>query len=226
MSRLQDLLKEQNEPDTPGERVYRDLLSDILTGVLTPGSRLSEPSLCEKYSVSRTPLRAAFQRLETLGLLDYIPNRGEFVRGLKEEEVSDMMVMRRDLETFAARLAARRATEEQISDLDDIFKYMVLYTKTNDVPKMISINKVFHCLVYEAANDVLLEKTLRTLQDFSGYCCSTNYFEPNYLNRVLREHRRIYEAIISKNEKAGAHAMRLHMNNTIRRSGITQDFRL
>lgn len=223
MSRLQELLKEQNEPDTVGERIYRDLLNDILTGVYPAGTRLSEPALCEKYAVSRTPLRSTFKRLETLGLLEYIPNRGEFVRGLTADEVSDMMLMRRDLETIAAGMAARRATEEQISDLDDIFKYMVLYTKTNDVPKMVSINKVFHCLIYEAAGDILLEKILRTLQDFSGYCCAPNYFEPNYLDRVLREHRRIYYAITSKNEKAGAHTMRLHMNNTIKRSGIPQD---
>jgi DNA-binding GntR family transcriptional regulator len=53
---------------------------DILSGKLTDGSKLTEQTICDKYKVSRTPVREALSKLEVEGLIENIPNRGAFIR--------------------------------------------------------------------------------------------------------------------------------------------------
>lgn len=53
-----------------GNRVYRDLVERIRSGELTPGSRLREEDIAAALGVSRTPVREAFARLQSRGLID------------------------------------------------------------------------------------------------------------------------------------------------------------
>ena len=218
MDILQQLEMEKNEPKALPDRIYDELLRDILTGRLRKGSRLNEAKICEAYKVSRTPIREAFRRLEMDGILEYIPNRGEFVRGLSQTEIDDMLLMRVELEVLAVRFGIERITEEEEEALSQLFKYMEFYTKKNDIQKMIDINYAFHILLYKASHDSLLEKTLVAYHTYTNYCCPHNYFSPNYLKRVLAEHRRVYQAYIAKDVEAATAAMRIHMQRTVKRS--------
>jgi GntR family transcriptional regulator, vanillate catabolism transcriptional regulator len=80
----------------------------IVSGALPPGERLAELALVEKLGVSRTPVRAALQRLAEEGLLDAIPGGGWSVKAFSEADVRDAIELRGTLEGLAARLAAER----------------------------------------------------------------------------------------------------------------------
>lgn len=218
MDIIQQIKREKKRKKSLPDKVYDDLLRDILTGKLEQGSRLNEAKLCKTYGASRTPIREAFRRLEMDGLVDYIPNRGEFVRGFSQHEIDDMLLMRMDLEIRAVKWAIERITEEEEKELTSLFNYMEFYTKNNDIPMMIDINYAFHSLIYRYTHDGLLERTLHAYQIYTDYCCPPNYFAPNYLNKVLEEHRRIYRAIIKKDSQAATKAMFQHMKNTVKRS--------
>ena len=218
MDILQQISEEKNKPKALPDRIYEELLRDILTGRLRKDSRLNETKICQTYKASRTPVREAFRRLEMDGLVEYIPNRGEFVRGLSQTEVDDMLLMRIELEVLAVQFSVERITEEEEEELADIFKFMEFYTKKNDIQKMIDINFAFHRLLYKSAHDKLLEKTLLAYHTYTNYCCPHNYFAPNYLKRVLAEHRRVYRAIMAKDSHAATDAMRVHMERTVKRS--------
>ncbi|MDO6965369.1 GntR family transcriptional regulator [Rhizobium alvei] len=83
----------------------RDL---VLSGEVEPGERLSEVVLATRLDVSRTPLRAALQRLEQEGLIEAIPSGGFAVRRFSRADVIDSIELRGVLEGTAARLAAER----------------------------------------------------------------------------------------------------------------------
>ena len=68
--------------------------------------------------MSRGPIREALQRLASDGLVELQAHRGAFVRRLGPAEVRDLFEVRMALETTAARLAAQRATDAQLADLD------------------------------------------------------------------------------------------------------------
>jgi GntR family transcriptional regulator of vanillate catabolism len=80
----------------------------IVSGVLPAGERLAELALVERLGVSRTPVRAALQRLAEEGLLDAIPGGGYSVRGFSEADIRDAIEVRGTLEGLAARMAAER----------------------------------------------------------------------------------------------------------------------
>ena len=217
MNTLQQILKEKAGHLSRTDKIYRSILKDILMGVHPSGEKLTEAQFCQLYNTSRTPIREAFRQLEKNGLIEYIPNKGAFVKGISGEEISDMLQLRKDCEIRATSWGIQRITEEEEEELNEIFSYMEFYTKKRDVQKMIDINSAFHRIIYKAAKNNILNTALLRYQTYTHYCCPANYFAERYLERVLEEHRLIYNAFLDKNPEAGAKAMEIHMENSIRR---------
>lgn len=86
----------------------------ILSGDLQPGTRITELAMVERLGVSRTPIRAALQRLELEGLLDPLPGGGYKLRHFSEADVEDAIEVRATLEGLAARLAAERGVSNAL----------------------------------------------------------------------------------------------------------------
>ena len=221
MNILQQINQEKKNPKSLPDKTYNLLLRDILTGKLPKDSRLNEKTLCEKYKVSRTPLREAFRRLEMDGIIEYIPNRGDFVRGFSETEIRDMLHVWADIKVRSMEWVVTRITEEEEEDLANLFQYMEFYTKKNDIQKMIDINLAFHKLLATYTHDSFVAKNINDYQTYVNYCCPPNYFADNYLTKVLEEHRRIYRSIVRKDVDAATKAMQTHMDRTIRRNTIS-----
>ena len=79
--------------------------------------RLDERALAEQLGISRTPVRAALQRLETDGVVQTIPRRGIYVVRKTKAEIIEVILASAALEGMAARLAAERATDAELADL-------------------------------------------------------------------------------------------------------------
>jgi len=67
---------------TKADAVYQALQEAILAGRLEPGEHLRQEEVAEQWGVSQTPVREAFRRLESEGLVEHAPNRGVVVRGI------------------------------------------------------------------------------------------------------------------------------------------------
>ncbi len=99
--------------DRNRSRTVRALLAMrefILEGELAPGERISELVVAERTGISRTPIRAALQRLEQEGLVEAIPSGGYAVKSFSQQDVADAIEIRGTLEGLAARLAAERGS--------------------------------------------------------------------------------------------------------------------
>jgi DNA-binding GntR family transcriptional regulator len=73
---------EKSNRRTKADVVYEALQSAIMAGTIAEGERLRQQEVAARWSVSQTPVREAFRRLEAEGLVDYEENRGVVVRGL------------------------------------------------------------------------------------------------------------------------------------------------
>lgn len=143
----------------------RDL---ILAGEVQPGERLSEVALAERLSVSRTPLRAALQRLEQEGLVALIPSGGYAVRSFSRQEVIDAIELRGVLEGTAARLAAERATTPErirairdvVADLDTV---LAAEPSAMDFERYEALNGMFHRLLWDLAGSDLLRREIERM---------------------------------------------------------------
>lgn len=103
---------------TQTERAHTLLKRAILQGEITEGVFLSEADIVSSYRIGRTPFREACNRLSREGLLEVIPRHGYLVPEISFRSVCDLFEMRLILETAGAELAAVRATENDIRELD------------------------------------------------------------------------------------------------------------
>ncbi len=191
--------------------LYEELRSDILSNGLKDGSKLSEAYVCKKYNVSRTPVREALFQLEAEGLIEIIPNRGAFVKGLSERDISDVFDMRCLLEMKAAEWAIIRMSYEEIDKLHETLDFMELYTLRGDNERISEFNTEFHNIVYEGCGDRFLQNTLITYRTYLRKSLPDVYHTPEQLSEILKEHKAIYLAFETRNAELGRRMMEDHM---------------
>ncbi len=113
-------------PPKPRERLVPSLHDEVLArlrdfiveGNLAAGARVPERLLCERFGISRTPLREALKVLASEGLIELLPNRGARVRRIDERELVDLFDVMGGLEALAGRLACERVTEEDFAEIE------------------------------------------------------------------------------------------------------------
>ena len=210
MYKYSETAEVNNAPVSTG--LLSRIQADILTGEMKPGQKIIEKQLCERYGVSRTPLREALRQLEADGLVEYILNRGYFVTGMSDRDFEDMFDLRKAYEIQAVQWAIERMTEEEMEALEETFEFMEFYTMRNDIEKMLVINAGFHQIIYEASKNRMLQRLLTSFQSYLKYKSPEVVHEENYLQTLLEEHRAIFKAFKDENPREGALAMEIHIN--------------
>lgn len=194
--------------------LYNELQKDILSGVIKPGTKLTEHVICKKYDVSRTPVREAFRQLETDGLIENIPNRGAFAVGLSPRDISDLFDLRALFEIKAVEWAIQRMENEDIEALKENIDFMEFYTLKDDTEKVLQFNAEFHGIIYAGTKDKILHKTLLTYQTYLKYSAPAKKYAGDYLKTILEEHKALFKAFETRNVAAGKKAMETHMSQS------------
>ena len=195
--------------------LFRQIQKDILTGELIAGEKLTEQRICDRYKVSRTPVREALRQLEKESLIENIPNRGAFVIGFSNQDILDMFDLRASYEVLAVEWAIERMTDKELEAFEETFEFMEFYTMKKDIEKMLNININFHRNLHHATHNRMIQQTLSSYQLYIKYTNRRTYDNPEeYLSTVLEEHRRIFEAVKSRNTELGISSMRDHMEKS------------
>lgn len=186
--------KTSTEPHLPprGEVVYNELRKAILDGYYQPGRPVREAEVAERLSVSRTPVREAFRRLQTDGILEFTPWRGVIVAELNEKQIIELYAMRKVLEGTAAALAALNATDDQLADLE----MLIEHAEGETDPQMLAdLNRDFHQAIFDAADNRYLLHALQSLRNPMALLSKTTYSVPDRPVTAQAEHRQIVDAI-------------------------------
>ncbi len=203
---------------TRSESVVEAMRAAILAGEFEPGERLHEIKLTVLLGVSRTPVRAALQKLASEGLLDHTPNRGYTLRKISVGEVINAYEIRAVLEGLAARLSAERGLgsgelvilQQALHDGDDLLgngqvtdRHRVEYSR---------INASFHETIHLAAGSRLLDDTIYLCQQVPvSSPRNVVAFEERDVRRRHDDHHRIFEAIIGREPWRAEMLMRDHV---------------
>ena len=149
----------------PSAKIRDSLEQRIVEGELGNGKRLDETELSGFYGVSRTPVREALQRLAESGLAEHLPRRGTFVRSPSLSQLVEMFEVMAELECMAIRLAARRATTNDIDALEKDNETCRAAVAANDTKKYYEINARLHGRIYEMSGNSFLANEARRLHD-------------------------------------------------------------
>ena len=196
-----------------GEMVYESLREAIVKQELKPGERLMETELADDMGVSRTPVREAIRKLELEGYVVMIPRKGAFVAGLSIKDINEVFEIRGALEALAAGLAASRATNEEIEEMERHLLEEASLWGTSDLLMTIEIDTKFHELIFKASRNNRLLAMVTDLREQVQRFRTTTLAVPGRMKFALDEHRRVVEAIASRNVQQAQKASREHIES-------------
>lgn len=198
------------------ERLYETLKEDILLNKYEPGEELQIDKLAQEFGVSTTPIREALVRLEGDGLVVSIPNRGVQVAPISLDDVRNLYEVRRLLEPYVAKIAARYCEEGEVEALYE--KLVHLIEGPTDLAAYINADLELHELMSQHLRNTLLKDILNQVDQHSirvRYLAesSAGGLRPEVVELVTREHLKILDAIRKRDEEKAAAATLQHLTN-------------
>lgn len=144
-------------------RAYEQLRQWAIDYKLKPGERLNEVELARKLKISRTPLRAALNRLVAEGFLSSVFNRGFYARPLEVKGIFDLYELRCEIEAAALRLACARLTDEQIAGFGDFVRRTATKQDGMSLAEMVACDEAFHEGLAELSGNAELVQAVRSI---------------------------------------------------------------
>lgn len=222
----------QPKPLKNSDWVMQDLKRKIEEGLLLAGDRLpSVVDLAVQYQVGRSTVREALSSLKAMGLLDVRQGSGTFVREKPAEHphpanlhpeswvsrarsLKHILEVRRVLEVGCVNLAALNRTEQDLASLTNILREMEIKLDDEVFGEQADVH--FHETIAQATHNPVLADLMSSLsQQFHDTMKDTRalwfYAERSSAERLLREHREIYEAIAGGDGKRAQQLMERHI---------------
>lgn len=189
---------------------YDMILKAIDAGIYKPGDRLVESELAERFGVSRTPIREALQRLETQSLLAR-DGRSLIVASLDHNQLSELYVVRAELEGLAARLAARHAALEEVQVLEKMIEADRKLIK--DPGALARANRRFHRQIHLASHNRFLVQQLDLVYRSMALMAVTSLAAAGRGEAAMSEHEAIVAAIRARDELLAYDMLKTHISN-------------
>lgn len=216
--------------EKPADKIIKQIKTLISSGQLNPGDRLpSERKLGEMFGVGRSHVREALRKLEFYGILRTLPQSGTVVAGLGvkalEGLISDVLQIeatdfhslvetRLILEINAARLAAERATPEDIQNICSALQEFSEKAKMGE--EAVEEDLMFHLKIAEASkNSVLKSLTLIIIPDMITYSRNLNICGDGKSLEALNEHQKVFDCIQNGDSDGAALAMQEHLQDML-----------
>lgn len=183
----------------------------IFGGELPPGAFVDEKVLCERLSVSRTPLREALKLLTSEGLLRHEPRRGCFVERVTERDLDDIFPVIALLEGRAAYEATKKMTPADRAVLDVLHEQLSYNAESGDIAGYYRMNHQIHEAFITLADNRWLAQTIGDLRRILRLARLQQLNAPGRLLQSLQEHLSMYEVMVAGDADAAEQAMRNHL---------------
>ena len=198
-------------PLRASDQAYDLLLERILDLRIPPGAVVNEQQLAVEIGLGRMPVREALARLAGDRLITVMPRRGTVVTGLSLDEVLDLFEAREAVECAIARIAARRARDEDLTALRE------LITSADDARDRAQAlaflrddHEIHSALVTMAGNPLLQDAAYRLLKHNLRFWRSYWSTRPVQHSSMLT-HAALLEALEARDPEAAETAMREHI---------------
>ena len=194
---------------------YREIKRRITELLYKPGDKLSEVRIASELGFGRSPVRTAFSRLQSEGWIEISPQSGTFVRGLSDEEITEILETRMVLESHLAGLAAKRITDAELTQLRAAFSAFGKRVSSGRLDAYLELDLQFHLAVYKAAGNQLIAGILINLIDKIRWIRRASAGSPTRIQDAFNEIHAVLEALEKHDSRAASAAMRVHIVNAL-----------
>jgi DNA-binding GntR family transcriptional regulator len=212
-------------PTSYTDQIASILEQEILRGRYRRGEHLQQDEICRRFGVSRTPAREALRKLQALGLVTLVPNKGAMIQRPTLDELRQTYEVRAELEGFAAAMACEHRTDALVAHLSEAQQRLqdavaLIEASSKDATATSSgdeqlkfYNDEFHRMIHAAAGNSRLQAVILDLE---------RYFPKDTVRKAISvgsdlqrfyvdEHDRIVEEIINGRSQGARDAMRAHI---------------
>ena len=150
------------------EQAYEALRSAILGAEIAAGEAVNEAEWAERLGMSRTPIREALSRLSQEGLVETVPHRGTFVRGVSLDDLREVYQLREVLEALAATDAVLRLSDEVILEAEEAWASLARALEEGQQPDYETVGRLdnaFHMMIVSHCGNGRLRVIMQGLND-------------------------------------------------------------
>jgi DNA-binding GntR family transcriptional regulator len=193
------------------DRAYVQLRDRIVTLALGPGTALREDALMRELQIGRTPLREAVKRLALEGLVEVRPRSGTYVTHVEASDIVHIAELRAELESQAARLAAKRMTDELRALAADLIVELDRVEDVGGIEASMRLDERVHRFVWAAAANPYLEDALERFWALSLRIWYLVLDRVPTLPHTVHEQRAVVEALVAGDARGAGARMRQHV---------------
>jgi DNA-binding GntR family transcriptional regulator len=193
------------------EQAYAAIKRRILDLDFEPGQLLSELRLSQDFGLSRTPVREALKRLESEGLVDVVPQQGNFVAPIRLERVMDAQFARTALECKLAKVAAARRTAAALRGLERNLAQQTKAVAAGDFNKLYELDEAFHRAIAEAAGRPGVWELIADIKVHMDRARKLT-LKPAHAPVIVTQHRAVVDALRAADADAASAAMDAHLS--------------
>ena len=194
------------------DQAYTEIKRFILNGDLAPGTFLAERQLAEQLRMSKTPVRAALQRLEAEGFVTVSPQQGIIIRDLTVLEIADQYGLRAALETYILRTVAGKLPADEVARLQANLAEQASLGSNPDVERGVALDAQFHLLFAEVLGNAEVLRVMKQLWErFHRITMKVFRLNPGRVATSYVEHRAIAHAAIKGDGALAAQLVERHL---------------
>ena len=197
------------------EEITARVRSLIVEGEIEPGERINERALCERFDVSRTPLREALKVLAMEGYVQLTPNRGATAIQLTMDDLNEAFPVMGALEALAGELAVANATDDQISDILETHDRMRRAYDSGDRSTYFALNERIHLAIAEASGNETLCRMQRSLDGRVRRGRYQANINRSRWDEAMAEHEEIAQALKDRDGPRLGRLLSAHLENKL-----------
>ncbi|MBN9409434.1 MAG: GntR family transcriptional regulator [Burkholderiales bacterium] len=197
--------------------VHATLLDELrevfVQGEIAPGSKVPEAMLCERFAVSRTPLREALKVLAAEGHVELLPNRGARVRQLSLDEVEGLFSVAGALEALAGEQAAERISREELAEIRALHERMYDAFQRRDRSTYYEDNRAIHEAIVRATRNPVLLSQYAVVNARIRRIRFNSPMTEEIWERAMAEHDGMLNALSRRDAASLAGILKTHLKN-------------
>lgn len=198
--------------NTIAEQVYIAIRTNIMTLKIVPGTAMSEKEIGEKLSVSRTPVRESFIRLEKEGLVRILPQRGTYVSKISIGRAKEERFLRESVEIAVLREFMKKHTDESLLRLSGSIEKQKKALAEENWDSFMRYDDQFHDVFYQETNKLLCSELIKyNTADYYRLRCLSVLVSGGIATLNLDQHAELLECIRGGSEQAAAELLTKHL---------------
>lgn len=203
--------------DTPrnlADKVYLKLKEQILAFELLPGDRFTETDVATDTETSRTPVRAALQRLSNEGYLQSHLRSGWQVKDFDFREFEDLYDLRIILEIAAVqRLCARDREPKELGELKDAWLIPAV-RRSKDGQQVCEMDERFHIALVSTTGNREIIRIHTAVSERIRLIRRLDFTKPERITATYIEHAKITELVVDRQSDAACELLRQHIEHS------------